>query len=113
VFAELAEWDILVMPSRTEPFPLAALEAMVMGVPVVAADVDGMPEIVDSSTGILVAREDVSALTAAIVALAQDPGRRAELGAAGRTRATETFTLDRQAEGVHRAYLAALAARRR
>jgi glycosyltransferase involved in cell wall biosynthesis len=110
-FAELAEWDVMVMPSRAEPFPLAALEAMVMGVPVIAADVGGLPEIVDSSSGILVASEDVSALTAAIVALGRDPGRREKLGAAGRVRATQTFTLDRQAEGVHRAYLAALAAR--
>jgi glycosyltransferase involved in cell wall biosynthesis len=109
VFAELAEWDMLVLPSRTEPFPLAALEAMATGLPVVAADVGGLPEIVDSSTGILVAAEDVSALSAAIVALAEDPGRRAALGAAGHARAAETFTLDHQAEGVHRAYLAAVA----
>jgi glycosyltransferase involved in cell wall biosynthesis len=82
-----------------------------MGLPVIATDVGGLPEIIDSSTGILVPSEDVCALSAAIVALGRDPGRRAELGAAGRKRATETFTLDRQAEGVHRAYLAAASAR--
>jgi glycosyltransferase involved in cell wall biosynthesis len=110
VFAELAEWDMLVMPSRVEPFPLAALEAMVMGLPVIAADVGGLPEIIDSNTGILVAPDDVSALAAAIVALGRDPNRRAELGAAGRARTTKRFTLDQQANGVHHAYLAALAA---
>lgn len=113
VFAELAEWDMLVMPSRVEPFPLAALEAMVMGLPVIAAHVGGLSEIVDSSSGIFVAPEDVSALADAIVALGRDPVRRAELGAAGRARATERVTLDQQAEGVHRAYLAALAAHAR
>ena len=109
VFAELAEWDILVMPSRGEPLGLAALEAMAMRVPVVATDVGGLPEIVNSSNGILVASEDVGALTDAILALGRDRARRVELGAAGRARVTETFTLDRQAEGVHRAYLSALA----
>jgi hypothetical protein len=111
VFAELSEWDMLVMPSRAEPFGLAALEAMVIGLPVIATDVGGLPEVIDSSTGILVPSEDVRALSAAIVALGRDPGRRAELGTAGRKRARETFTLDRQAEGVHRAYLAAASAR--
>ena len=44
VARELREWDVMVMPSRADPFPLAVLEAMEAGVPVVGTDVDGIPE---------------------------------------------------------------------
>ena len=110
VFAELAEWDMLVMPSRNEPYGLAPIEAMAMGLPVIAANVDGLRELVDSSTGMLFPSEDVGALSDAIVALGRDPDRRAQLGAAGRARVTQELSLERQADGMHRAYLAALGA---
>ncbi len=107
-FGELAGWDMLVEPSRTDAFPLSVLEAMSIGLPVVVSEVDGLAEMVTPDAGILVPPEDPAALAAGILELARDPARRAELGAAGRRRVAELFTSERQADGVERAYLRAV-----
>jgi glycosyltransferase involved in cell wall biosynthesis len=107
-YPELREWDIAVIPSRDEPFGLVAAEAMALGLPVVAARVGGLAEVVDRDSGVLVAPEDPEALARAIVELARDPGRRARLGHAGRARVEGRFTLEAQARGVGDAYLSAL-----
>jgi glycosyltransferase involved in cell wall biosynthesis len=77
----------LAMPSRFEGFGMVAAEAMAAGVPVVAADVDSVPDVVGSDGAVLVPREDPAALAAALGALLDDPARRAELSRAGRARA--------------------------
>jgi glycosyltransferase involved in cell wall biosynthesis len=105
VFAELADWDILVMPSRQEAFGLAVAEAMAASLPVVASAVGGIPEIVAENSGVLVPREDVNALADAILTLARQPRLRTAMGAAGRKRVAQEFSLDKQAEGMHRLYL--------
>ena len=107
--AQLASWDIFVLPSRTDAFPLALLEAMSAGLPVVAARVGGIPEQVTPETGVIVGPNDVGELVSAILDLARRPSLRAAMGAAGRRRVESEFTLERQAEGLHRAYLDALA----
>lgn len=106
-FAELAEWDLLVMPSRVEPFGLAAAEAMATGIPVLAAATGGLRELISRDAGRLVAPENVGALADAIVDLALRPELRRELGSAGRRRVEKHFTLERQAEATHVAYLEA------
>jgi glycosyltransferase involved in cell wall biosynthesis len=89
------EATAFVLPSRFEPFGIVFCEAMLHGLPCIAADACAMPEIVaDGETGRLVAPGDVDALAAAMVELA-DPGRAEALGAAGRKRALERFTWDR------------------
>jgi glycosyltransferase involved in cell wall biosynthesis len=108
-YPELREWDIAVVPSRDEPFGLVAAEAMAVGLPVVATRAGGLPEVVGSDAGLIVEPDDPQALARAIVALARDPARRAACGAAGRSRVESRFTLEAQAEGVHSAYLSALA----
>lgn len=108
VATELGQWDIFVLPSRHDPFPSVVLEAMASGVPVVAAAVDGIPEQVTPETGMLVPPEDPEALADAILELAGDPERRERLAAAGPRRIAGSFTLERQADDLHRAYLAAL-----
>ncbi|HMC07047.1 MAG TPA: glycosyltransferase family 4 protein [Solirubrobacterales bacterium] len=107
VQAALASWDVFVLPSREDPFPSVVLEAMAAGVPVVAAGVDGVPEQVGDEAGLLVPAEDPGALADAVLDLLGSPSRRRAMGAAGRWRVGERFTLSKQAEGIHAAYLEA------
>jgi glycosyltransferase involved in cell wall biosynthesis len=105
----LARWKIFVLTSRTEAFPLSSLEAMAAGLPVISTDVGGLPEqITHLETGILVPRDDPEAIAEWIVRLHDDAPLRAHLGEAARKRVRESFTLERQAEGLHAAYEEAL-----
>jgi glycosyltransferase involved in cell wall biosynthesis len=97
--ARLAQVDVLVQPSRADNLPLAILEAMASGIPVVGTRVGGIPElVVDGETGLVVEPDDPAALAAALDSLARSPQRRHELGERGRERAAEHFS----AEGVAR-----------
>jgi len=107
--AVLSSSDVLVSASRSEGFPLVTLEAMAAGLPVVATAVGGVPEqIVHLESGILVPPDDPDAIAAWLVRLHDEPELRRRLGEAAAGRARTEFTLARQAEGMHRAYLAAL-----
>ena len=105
---ELDALDVFVLPSRRDPFPITVLEAMAAGLPVVGARVDGIPEQLAEDSGILVSPDDAEGLGAAILRLAERPDLRARLGKAARERVAMNFTLERQAQGLHEAYLAAL-----
>ncbi len=79
----LAGCDVFCLSSRWEGLPVALMEALVLGLPVVATAVGGVAEtITDGREGLLVAPGDPAALAAAIRALAADPPRRASMGAA-------------------------------
>ncbi|HVL96537.1 MAG TPA: glycosyltransferase family 4 protein [Solirubrobacteraceae bacterium] len=89
--------DVLVLPSREEPFGTVLAEAMNAGTPVVATRVGGLEEVVDDGvTGRLVPPGDVDALAAAVLDVL---ARRETLGAAGRARA-ERWHADRYARDV-------------
>jgi glycosyltransferase involved in cell wall biosynthesis len=91
----LARLDVLVQPSRADNLPLAILEAMALGLPVIGTRVGGIPElVVDGETGLLVEPERPEELAAALDSLAADPVRRAELGRRGRERVVEHFSAD-------------------
>jgi glycosyltransferase involved in cell wall biosynthesis len=107
-FVELAEWDIFVLPSRMDPCPLAVLEAMAMGLPVVGTRVGGIPEQLGSDAGLLVDSEDVDGLVAAVLKLAGSEQLRSSLGAAARRRVAELFSVERQASSLDRVYRNAL-----
>lgn len=109
VWSELPGLDVFAIASRRDPFPLAVLEAMACGLPVVATNVGGIPEQVGDEAGRLVAPDDPRALADALAELADDPALRERLGQAGRRRVEEEFTLERQADGLHAAYLRTLA----
>jgi glycosyltransferase involved in cell wall biosynthesis len=103
---------IVVVPSRGEGFGMVALEAAERGRAVIASDVGGLPEIVaDGETGIVVASEDVGALTRAIVALAREPQLVRSYGTAARSRAVSQFTVGAAVDGVERVYRNLLSSR--
>ena len=81
----LAAADVLALPSRTEGLPMAALEAMAAGVPVVASAVGSLPEVLGDGAGILVPAGDVDALRRALERLAA-PELRAAMARAARSR---------------------------
>ncbi|MEA2900181.1 MAG: L-malate glycosyltransferase [Actinomycetota bacterium] len=85
--AVLDHASCLVLPSRSEGLPRIVLEAMARGRPVVASDVGGMRELVDSSTGRLVPAEDVLGLVEALVEVLADPGLARAMGSTARARA--------------------------
>lgn len=91
--ALLGSCDLFVLPSVNEGLPLAILEAMAAGKPVIASSIGGIAEaIVDGQTGLLVPPGDVVALVSAIRAVVGSPTRAADFGAAGRRRAADEFS---------------------
>lgn len=86
--------DVFVQPSEWEGLPLAALEAMAAGLPVVATRTAGLVDVVqDQVTGLLTPVGDTVALAEAIGHLLHDPDRARRLGQAGRDRVREHFSL--------------------
>ena len=93
--AALRDADVFVLPSRNEAFSVAMLEAGAIGKPVVAANVCGVPELVeDHESGILVPPENVDALLAGIVEVLENPAAAAAYGQALQRRVRETFTAE-------------------
>ncbi|MBP1635084.1 MAG: glycosyltransferase [Acidobacteria bacterium] len=109
----LAEADAAVLAShptragKREGIPVALMEAMAAGLPVVATAISGIPELVQPGlTGFLVPSGDAAALAEALRRLAADPGLRARMGAAGRTRVIREFDLRANAAALVRLFLA-------
>ncbi|MBD2775335.1 glycosyltransferase [Iningainema tapete] len=91
----LPEFDIFAMPSRSEGFPLAVVEAMLASLPVVATSVGSIPEAVkDDETGFLVDKDDVEAFTVALRRLRDDKALRDRFGKCGREIAQRNFTVE-------------------
>lgn len=87
--------DIFVLPSRWEGLPVALLEAMDAGLPVVATRVEGVEEVIqEESQGLLVPPEDARGLVEALRAVLADPDVRRKIGAAGRDRVRTGYTTD-------------------
>jgi glycosyltransferase involved in cell wall biosynthesis len=106
----LADADLFVLPSRSEAFPNAVIEAMAAGLPVVATDVGGIPEVVrHHETGVLVQPGDADGLAEAVVALMDQPQRAAGLGRAARDSVARHYTLDRMVEAFEHLYLTEIA----
>jgi glycosyltransferase involved in cell wall biosynthesis len=106
---ELRDWDLFVLPTRQDPFPLVVLDAMAAGLPVIASRVDGVPEQVDGASAVLVPVGDAKATRAAITALLDDGARRAAMGRAGAARTAAHFTPERHARELLAAYAQAIA----
>ncbi|MEX5235134.1 glycosyltransferase family 4 protein [Kocuria arenosa] len=87
--------DVFALPSRAEGMPLALIEAMEAGLPVVATRVIGSTELVtDGETGLLVPAQDAGMLAEALMKLLGDGEERALYGAAGRRRYLRDYTVE-------------------
>lgn len=104
---------LILMPSRwEETFGLVALEAALMGRPVVATRLGALPEVVlHERTGLLVPSEDSAALAEAASSLLNHPEKAIEMGRAARLWALERFTLDRCVDDYDALYRRLLAPR--
>jgi glycosyltransferase involved in cell wall biosynthesis len=91
--------DVLAMPSVEEGLGTSVLDAMSVGVPVVASRAGGLPEMVrDGVEGWLVPARDPAALAQALARVLSDPAERARLSAAARRRVDEAFHVDRMVD---------------
>ena len=97
----LRAMEIVVLSTHYEGLPLVLIEAMACRKPVVATDVDGVPEIVkDDETGLLFAHQDDARLAAHIVSLIRDPSRADRLGRSGQSFVQANFNHEQIKRGI-------------
>ncbi len=97
-------FDVSVLATRKETFGLVILEAQALGVPVIATDAGGVPEIIeDGDNGLLVEPEKPDALAEAIESLYRQPELRRGLANAGQRNVEERFSLKAQVDELERA----------
>jgi glycosyltransferase involved in cell wall biosynthesis len=114
VGALFAAADVACLSSAAEGVPMALLEAMAAGKPVVATRVGGVPEaVVDGRTGLLVAEGDAEAFAEALLELSDDPALARRLGEAARQRQRDEFGFERMVDAYARAFDEVLAPSRR
>jgi glycosyltransferase involved in cell wall biosynthesis len=90
----LRELDIFVSSSHSEAMPLAMMEAMACGLPIVGTRVGGVPDLIlHGESGYLVDRADINAISSAVRGLLQEPELRERMGAVSRERAVRQFSL--------------------
>ena len=108
----LSAADIFVLPSRSEGFSNAIIEAMAACLPVVATEVGGNAEAVQEGiSGFVVPPEDATTLAEAIARLLSDPSRARAMGLAGRDLVVEKFTIDAMMNRITNVYASLLDAK--
>jgi glycosyltransferase involved in cell wall biosynthesis len=108
----LGAFDLVVMPSRYEGLGLVAIEAMLSGVPVIAADIEGLAEVV-ADCGRIIPPEDHEDLAAAVLELSERPEEREALAARAKERAERLFTAERMLAETAEVYESLLSAGKR
>lgn len=101
----IGSFDVFVLPSRYESFPITILEVMAASKPIVSTSVDGIPEsVAEESTGLLVPPENPEALSQALIRLLKDNELRKQMGVSARARVEENFTLKQMVENTQAIY---------
>jgi glycosyltransferase involved in cell wall biosynthesis len=101
----LERWAVYVQPSLIDATPITTLEAMSVGLPVVASAVGGLPEVVvDGETGWLVPPRDPGALADRLMSLIQNPQQARAMGVRGRERVRQVFSVERMVAEVQQLY---------
>jgi glycosyltransferase involved in cell wall biosynthesis len=90
--------DAVVMPSLTEGLPIAALEAMALGRPLVASAVGELPRLLADGAGLLVPPREEQALAAGLRRVLASPEERAAMAARARERVRQEYSVERMAE---------------
>lgn len=104
---------ISVLPSLSEGLSNVLLESMAAGLPVVATNVGGNPEVVEEGvTGLLVPPREPAALANAVGILRENPGLAARFGDSGRMRVENCFSLERMVQETQKLYLEMLRIRK-
>jgi colanic acid/amylovoran biosynthesis glycosyltransferase len=97
VIRELQDSDLFVLPSFVEGLPVSAMEAMAIGVPVIATNIAGTSELVeDGRTGLLVRPSDAQALALAVVRMIEDYDFRLRAAELGRKKVIDEFDLEKE-----------------
>jgi L-malate glycosyltransferase len=109
----LAAMDVFLMTSEFEGLPVALLEALAMGVPVVATSVGGVPDVVQQGeTGLLAPMGRTGELSHAVISLLTDPDLRESMGRRGRSLVEKSFSLAAMQRRTEELYAAVLVSRR-
>ena len=103
--AALQRADIFVLPSYSEGFPNAVLEAMAAGLPVVLSEQCNMPEVAREGAGFVVPTDE-AAVSGAVITLLENPDLRLRMGDKARSLATQRYTWDIAAEAMKCRYAA-------
>lgn len=90
----MAECDMFVLPSYTEGFPNAVVEAMAHGRAIIATDVCAIPQMLDGDCGVVIKPQDIEGLAAALRHLIKDQNLRVAMGERARSRALATFSIE-------------------
>jgi glycosyltransferase involved in cell wall biosynthesis len=105
VAAWYAAMDAVALPSGNEGTPVTVIEALAAGRPVVAYSVGGVPDVLrDGVDGFLAAPRDAAAMADRLATLAADPALRQKMGAAGRDRVLERYSVQRLIDDVDGLY---------
>lgn len=102
---EMAKWDVYVQPSLSESFGLAIIQAMSVGLPVVASRAGGIPEVVtDGQSGILVEPAKFKDIVLALLILCRDPELARKMGRHGRQEVRARFDLNDSIKELEKTY---------
>jgi glycosyltransferase involved in cell wall biosynthesis len=105
---QLSAAHIFLFPSYSEGFPNAVLEAMAVGLPIIASNVGAIPDMIAEGGGLLVAPGDLIGLSAAVEKLIDDAETRARYGAFNRNRTLSTYVYSKVAEQLTAIYASVL-----